>query len=492
MTGETYAVLVPKGYRVGRWEVREPLASGAFATVYAGGLLGDGEGDEDAELPRRAALKFLPTGTRTPRQLRHLRELADREVELLGRLRSPRLIRMYDTLTVDDPDHPELDGATVLVLERAEESLDAVARPVPDPGAVLAQICEGLAQLHRAGWVHGDLKPANVLLMKDGSAKLADFGMAAEMEGTHAYAPAFATPDYTPPELLWPEMDERGTRIRPSADVWAFGVLAHVVLTGTFPLPGGTTEARCDAAMRYARGTEELRLAPELPDGWREIVAGCLAPTHAGRVGTEALLTQVEAAAGTARSPRPRRLRPSFRRRHPVLAGALATLLLVMTGLGIAAGIAHHQATAYDGTPEYDAVPVPSVSSGSTYGYHRCPQDSVCFFSDHHGNGEMCFWRGSDPDWQSGTKTCAWAADHPVRSVFNNIAGSRNLDGVVYYRGSGYSPAGYDRERTSQRTGCTGVNQQGNLAGTYAPLSHQVVSSCTYNLSLRGLLSSLF
>ncbi|WP_037892112.1 protein kinase family protein, partial [Streptomyces viridochromogenes] len=179
----------------------------------------------------RTALKFLPTGTRTPRQLHHLRELAEREVALLGRLRAPRLIRMYDTLTVDDPGHPELDGATVLVLELAEGSLDAVLEhdPKPQSGpALLTQICEGLHQLHHAGWIHGDLKPANVLLLKDGSVRLADFNMAAELQGTHAYAPAFATPDYTPPELLWPEVDERGTRIRPSADIWAFGVLAHV------------------------------------------------------------------------------------------------------------------------------------------------------------------------------------------------------------------------------------------------------------------------
>lgn len=54
-------VRVPKGYRTGVWEVREPLASGAFATVYAGRRVEDGP----AELPRRAALKFLPTGTRS-------------------------------------------------------------------------------------------------------------------------------------------------------------------------------------------------------------------------------------------------------------------------------------------------------------------------------------------------------------------------------------------------------------------------------------------
>ncbi|WDF40698.1 serine/threonine-protein kinase [Streptomyces sp. T12] len=336
MTGQPYVVPVPKGYRVGPWEVREPLASGAFATVYTARLAEDG----DPELPRRAALKFLPTGTRTPRQLHHLRELGEREVELLERLRAPRLIRMYDTLTVDDPGHPELDGATVLVLEQAEGSLDAVLEHSPKPEAgplLLAQICEGLHQLHHAGWVHGDLKPANVLLLKDGSVRLADFNMAAELQGTHAYAPAFATPDYTPPELLWPEVDERGTRIRPSADVWAFGVLAHVALTGSFPLPGGSTEARADAATRYARGTEELRLSPELAETWREIVRDCLAPTHAERVArvpdTRALLRRVEEAAGTSRSARLPRLRPRRWRRPVLVAALVATALLGATAV---------------------------------------------------------------------------------------------------------------------------------------------------------------
>ncbi|MEV1007602.1 serine/threonine-protein kinase [Streptomyces sp. NPDC049881] len=322
MTGQPYAVTVPPGYRAGPWEVREPLASGAFATVYAARLAADDRPD----LPRAAALKFLPTGTRTPRQLHHLRELAEREVQLLGKLRAPRLIRMYDTLTLDDPGHPELDGATVLVLERAEGSLDALLarEPRPEAGpALLTQICEGLHQLHHAGWVHGDLKPANVLLLADGSVRLADFNMAAELEGTHAYAPAFSTPDYTPPELLWPEVDERGTRVRPSADVWAFGVLAHVVLTGTFPLPGATTQARCDAATRYARGAEELRLSPALPDGWSGVVTGCLARTHAERLGAEALLRQVERVTGAARSARLPRLRPR-RWVRPVVVTALA------------------------------------------------------------------------------------------------------------------------------------------------------------------------
>ncbi|MCX4906000.1 protein kinase [Streptomyces sp. NBC_00878] len=392
--GRSYAVSVPKGYRVGPWEVREPIASGAFGSVYAarragggggdrggagdgdvagarttqqagkgagkrsrkgaGERAGKGAGDGAAEktvavggsavvgsavadggtgpLPRHAALKFLPTGTRTPRQLHHLRELADREQELLKRLRSPRLIRMYEALTVDDPEHPELDGATVLVLERAEGSMDALLDRSATPGsgpALLAQVCEGLHQLHHAGWVHGDLKPANILLMKDGSARLGDFNLAAELEGTHAYSPAFSTPDYTPPELLWAEIGVRGQQIRPTADIWAFGVLAHLVLTGSLPLPGATAEARRDAVVRYARGTDELRLSPELPPDWREIITDCLAPTHAERAPYDAasLLRRVEQVAGTARSARLPRLRPR-RWRRPVLAAAVAVAVL--------------------------------------------------------------------------------------------------------------------------------------------------------------------
>ena len=326
------AVSVPKGYRVGAWEVLDPIASGAFGSVYAARCTAPAEGR-----PAEAALKFLSTGTGTPRQLAHLRELIDREVELHRRLKQPRLIRMYDTLTVDDPGRPALDGATVLVLEKAERSLSALLAADPRPAAgpaLLAQICEGLAQLHRAGWVHGDLKPANVLLMKDGSARLADFNMAAELDGTHAYAPLFATPDYTPPELLWSHVGERGRQIRPSADVWAYGVLAHLALSGSYPLPGGTPTARHHAAAAYARGTDELRLSPELPDAWRQIVRDCLSPTHADRIGTDTLLRRVRAAGDTTGPAR----RPRRRSRLAVALAAATAVAATVASLGHGVG----------------------------------------------------------------------------------------------------------------------------------------------------------
>ncbi|HEY9372362.1 protein kinase domain-containing protein [Streptomyces sp.] len=466
MSAEAFAVTVPEGYRVGSWTVERPLGAGAFGSVYAAARPAASDG-----LPARAALKFLPTGTRTPRQLRHLRDLAEREVELLGRLRSPRLIRMYETLTVDDPARPELDGATVLVLEEAADSLHtALPRLSPQERAgILTQVCEGLAQLHGAGWVHGDLKPGNVLLMADGSARLGDFSTASELDGTHAYSAAFATADYTPPELLWSEFGERGTRIRPTADLWAFGVLAHVVLTDGFPLPGGTPSARRDAAVRYARGEEELRLSPELPEAWREIVTDCLSRTHeergrrAGRDAEPLLRRTAEAAAG--RAPHRRRTR------RPLLAAA-AVLALTVTGFGLALLDEDAPRTTPRTGP---TAPAASPSKSTTAvqaatGYDRCAPGSVCFFSQADGGGQMCAWEGDDPDWFDGQTDCSWADTARPRSIFNNgLPDPKGFVHVAYFAKPGLQ----------QRLGCIEKGRRLDLAPGSAVLSHTWAKTCS-------------
>ncbi|MCX5141303.1 serine/threonine-protein kinase [Streptomyces sp. NBC_00338] len=467
---EPYAVAsVPPGYRVGPWIVEEPLGAGAFGHVYAAR-----HEDGAAELPR-AALKFLPTGTRTPRQLHHLRELAEREVDLLSRLRSPRLIRMHDTLTVDDPAHPELDGATVLVLEEARGSLDALLaadRPPRQGPRLLVQICEGLHQLHEAGWVHGDLKPGNVLLMEDGTARLGDFNMAAELEGTHAYSPGFATADYTPPELLWSEVGERGMQIRRTTDVWAFGVLAHVVLTGSFPLPGGTPTARRDAAVRYARGEEELRLSSELPTVWREIVADCLSRTHEERAPYDAaslLRRTSEAAAG--RPPRRRRAR------RPLLAAAAGVLVLAVAGLGVRTLLTDDPAprpearTGAGAGAGADARAGRSPGpTGTATGYDRCAPGSVCFFSAADGGGQMCAWSGDDSDWTDGQHDCSWAIAGTPGSIYNNgVADPKGFVDVAYFAEAGLR----------RRIGCVERGQRRNLAPGRFVHSHTWAKTCT-------------
>ncbi|MEU9831945.1 serine/threonine-protein kinase [Streptosporangium sp. NPDC048047] len=338
-----WAVRVPTGYTLGVWKVCSGIATGGWSSVYEARRTAQGRDD----VPDRVALKFIPTGTLNRRQLGHLADMAHREMRLYERLEHPRLIRLFDTLTVDDPAHPELDGAAVLVMELASGSLADLRRehdagPVPDAPRLLAEVCEGIAHLHAEGWVHGDLKPSNILIMADGSVRLADFGLAAELEGTHGYLPPLGSSDYVPPERWTEPLGQRGMPVRTTADIWAFGVIAHQMLTGSFPFAGTTARGRAAAAAEYAGGKATPALDPSLPAGWREVIADCLTPRHADRRehSAERLLARVrelaaDRPAAASRTPAPSRPRALARLVVPVVAAGIVLLPAHGDGAGI-------------------------------------------------------------------------------------------------------------------------------------------------------------
>ncbi|MFB8171988.1 protein kinase [Kitasatospora purpeofusca] len=272
---------VPAGYPVGGYLVGERIGAGGWGSVHVA-RAADPERTAGGE-PAEVAVKFLHPGRLGPGQRQAVAQVARSEIRFSRRADHPHLIRTFAVLTLTDPDRPQVDGAVALVMERAARSLHdllAEARPPhPPPGAerILTEVAAGLRHMHGSGWVHGDLKPGNVLLMADGTAKLADFGLTAELEGTHAYAPPLGSPDHVPPEWWSERTGARGAALRPSADLWAYGVLAHQVLTGGLhPFLGATARARSLAAVAYARGSAPLRLDAALPERWRPLVTACL------------------------------------------------------------------------------------------------------------------------------------------------------------------------------------------------------------------------
>uniref|UniRef100_A0AAU2K1A3 non-specific serine/threonine protein kinase n=1 Tax=Streptomyces sp. NBC_00049 TaxID=2903617 RepID=A0AAU2K1A3_9ACTN len=336
------ADLLPPGYRVGDWVVTELIGSGGWSTVYAArpaeghsdrtngghgrtdghhgrtdGHHGRTDGDPDrtdkhpdptgsapagrSSGPADVALKIMPTAGLAPRQTRRIVDSAHREVELGRRMGHPRLIGFLETFVLDAPDHPSLDGAIVLVMERAAASLrELVDAGVPeaDRGRLIADICEGLSHLHRSGWVHADLKPENVLLGADRSVKLSDFGLATELTGTHGYAPPMGTLDYLPPERWRAPLGELGVQVRTSADIWALGIVIHEVFaSGGSPFSGATPVARGAAVQEYGAGRAPLRMDHALPPFWRALAADCLAPTHEARAPhtADSLLARISA-----------------------------------------------------------------------------------------------------------------------------------------------------------------------------------------------------
>lgn len=272
---------VPAGYPVGGYLVGERIGAGGWGSVHVA-RTADPDRAAGGELAE-VAVKFIHPGRLGPGQRQAVAQVARSEIRFSRRADHPHLIRTFAVFTLTDPDRPELDGAVALVMERAARSLHDLlteARPPhPPPGAerILAEVAAGLRHMHGSGWVHGDLKPGNVLLMADGTAKLADFGLTSELEGTHAYAPPLGSPDHVPPEWWSERTGARGAALRPSADLWAYGVLAHQVLTGGLhPFLGATARARSLAAVAYARGSAPLRLDAALPERWRPLVTACL------------------------------------------------------------------------------------------------------------------------------------------------------------------------------------------------------------------------
>lgn len=310
---------LPPGHRVGDWVVTRLIGSGGWSTVYAARPAGEyrdrtgGHPDRTGGHPDRTgatavppgpadvALKIMPTAGLAPRQVRRIVESARREVELGSRAGHPRLIGLQESFVLTEPGHPTLEGAIVLVMERAAGSLrELIDAGVPedDRGGLIAGICEGLAHLHRSGWVHADLKPENVLLGGDRSVKLSDFGLATELTGTHGYVPPLGTLDYFPPERWRAPLGELGVRVRPTADIWALGIVIHEVFaSGASPFPGATPMARGAAVQEYGQGRAPLRMDHAVPPFWRALAADCLAPTHEARARhtAESLLARIAA-----------------------------------------------------------------------------------------------------------------------------------------------------------------------------------------------------
>jgi tetratricopeptide (TPR) repeat protein len=145
-------------------------------------------------------------------------------------------------------------------------------RPWPLLVRRLLPIADALAALHEAGWVHGDLKSANVLLDADGLARLADFGSVRRVGATTA---AGASPYSVSPERL------AGAPAAPADDLYAFGVLLYELVSGHPPFyPDLTPERVRDETPAPLAGR------PPPPEALRDLVARCLAKQPQGRPAT--------------------------------------------------------------------------------------------------------------------------------------------------------------------------------------------------------------
>jgi serine/threonine-protein kinase len=211
----------------------------------------------DVALRRRVVIKILPPDLISPMMLARFR----RETEVTAQLQHPHILPVISAGVKDGLVHyimPFIDGESLRGLLEREKQLS-----IPYALQILREMTDALAYAHKAGVIHRDIKPENVLI-QDGHAVLADFGIAAALtggetesgEGLTGTGMSLGTVGYMAPEQALGE-----TTIDARADIYAMGVVGFELFSGAPPFSGGTDQAILIAHLtREAPAVDQARV----------------------------------------------------------------------------------------------------------------------------------------------------------------------------------------------------------------------------------------
>jgi len=253
---------------------------------------------EDRVLSRTVAVKVLPLGTagEDPSRIHRF----EREARAAASLWHPNIVSVFDA---------GADGTTrFIVMEHVEgmSLAELLSRegPLPVDRAVdiATQIASGLAAAHRAGIVHRDVKPANVMIDASGTVKLLDFGIARAGGGTTLteVGSVIGSALYMAPEVAV------GGAAEERSDVYSLGCVLYEMVTGRPPFPGELSAAVLHQHVN-GRPRPPRELAPEIPPPLDETIMQTLskhAPERPGAALLGAALARTPRSGGQERAPR--------------------------------------------------------------------------------------------------------------------------------------------------------------------------------------------
>ncbi|HEV7968949.1 MAG TPA: tetratricopeptide repeat protein [Candidatus Acidoferrales bacterium] len=318
-----------RGALLGSYEILAHLGSGGMGDVYRA---------RDTRLNREVAIKVLSqTFANDPNLLMRFR----REAHVLASLNHPNIVTIYDI---------GQDGRTVYIAmeliegKALDEILAAGAMVTHDALDVAIQIGAGLAVAHECGIVHRDLKPKNVMIRKDGLAKILDFGLSklapdfprSPLDGASAVTEQgilLGTTDYMSPEQA------SGLSTDFHSDQFSFGSLLYEMVAGKQPFHRETIPQTL-AAIIEVEPTPIASLNPKVPAAIERIVHRCLAKNPEGRyASTQELARELKEIRDFSAAELTTSLSASARtvgRRTPLWLEIALAGALVVAGIGIA------------------------------------------------------------------------------------------------------------------------------------------------------------
>jgi dienelactone hydrolase len=311
------------GERLGPYEILGLIGAGGMGVVYKA---------RDTRLDRTVAVKVLPPEIAADPERR---ARFQREARAASALNHPNICTIYDIggdgRTAGDAEDfiamEWIDGAAI------GDAIPAGGRPIDDALELSRQIAAGMAAAHAAGIVHRDIKPANILLRRDGTIKIVDFGLARtasapEAETISALTAAgvfMGTPGYASPEQV------RGSQPDARTDVFAIGCVLYELFAGRRAFEGSGSISAL-AAVLDRTPTPLRAIREDVPRSVEGVVMRALQRAPEARYPSAVELLDDIEAVQAGRVARRIPLRAVLRR--PAVAAALALLIVVLTTAG--------------------------------------------------------------------------------------------------------------------------------------------------------------
>jgi serine/threonine protein kinase/predicted Zn-dependent protease len=353
-TGSTFA---------GRYQIIEELGKGGMGKVYKA---------HDTEIKEKVALKLInpeisadkKTIERFQNELKFARKISHRNV-----------CRMYDL--------NKEEGTYYITMEYVPgEDLKSFLRrvgqlPAGKSISIAKQVCEGLSEAHRLGVVHRDLKPQNIMIDKEGNARIMDFGIARSLKakGITGAGMMIGTPEYMSPEQV------EGKDVDQRSDIYSVGVNLYEMVTGQVPFEGDTPFT---IGMKHKGETpkDPKELNAQIPEDLSRVILRCLEKDREERYQTadELLseLTNIEGGIPTTERVVPKK-KPITAREITVTVGLKKLFIpaLVIAALIIIVLVI------WQSRSQKEAAPISSDK----------PLLAIMYFQNNTGDGSMDIWR---------------------------------------------------------------------------------------------------